>query len=278
MNASSYKIKLVKLRKDLDREGFLAWYDQHLAIAHHKGYCEILLTGAEEVIEQLKDKEGNVDSKELGKVNMLNSEAYADLVLVTGDDKTVARLVKNSKTDFLPRGDAWEAWKKITRKFMPDTASARRNLEKEFQGNELTSVDKNPEEWAAELESIQNTMCEVHGRKRSEMEKAMVEHLMSAVMIDDYDVVLRSLQTQIDGGEDISSDDIVDELSTHFAKLQERRSKLGKGRRSSSRYQADNDDAAMATGLAKFKGLCHGCGKPVIQNLLYRKWSIINLR
>ena len=37
--------------------------------------------------------------------------------------------------------------------------------------------------------------------------------------------------------------------------------KQGKGKRS-GKYQVDDSDTALATGMAKFKGLCHTCGKP----------------
>ena len=97
------------------------------------------------------------------KLNNSNKEAFEDLILsidhTSKQGKVAFSLVKNCKTAKYPEGNCKLAWDRLVAKYSPKTAPSLLKLKKNFANSQLESVDKHPDEWMIELESLQN---EIH--------------------------------------------------------------------------------------------------------------------
>ena len=94
------------------------WSQKFLAKARKKGYKDILIGKTK--IPKTSDDDYDVD--EAKRLEELNKEAYYDLSTAM-EDKVAFNKVVLAKTDDLPDGDAYLAWKMLNNKKNPNNAA-----------------------------------------------------------------------------------------------------------------------------------------------------------
>ena len=99
----------------------------------------------------------------------LNKEGFNDIILsidhTSKQGKVAFSLVKNCKTAKYPEGNCKLAWDRLVAKYSPKTAPSLLKLKKNFANSQLESVDKHPDEWMTELESLRNEIEQFEQRR-----------------------------------------------------------------------------------------------------------------
>ena len=86
--------------------------------------------------------------------------------------------MENALTDEFPDGDAKKAWENLTEIFEPTTMSNKVALSREFINNVLKDVNKNPDTWIDELETLQKRLWKVNGKKTDE---ELIMHILNGL-------------------------------------------------------------------------------------------------
>ena len=98
------------------------WEEKFLARANMKGYKEVLLMEPSAIPNKLSDST-TVLNKSL---NHKNNAAYSDLILSMNTEspagKVAFTLIRSTKSDDYPNGNAAEAFKRLINKYKPKTA------------------------------------------------------------------------------------------------------------------------------------------------------------
>lgn len=230
---------------DGKRNSWPSWKEKFLAKAKKKGYKDILLGKIELVSETTKiaDDDAQREVKLLGR--KLNEDAYADLVLSIDCGKTQGRvvfnLIKNSKNDDYPDGNARESWKSLERKFNPTTSTSRTKLHKEFYRAELRK-GADPINFITYMEDLRERLKET---KQPMSDEHFVTQILNGLTII-YDNEVRLIECDIDEGKHISIDDVKERLSLIYER------KTGRQYTKESDDNHDADEKAFIAG--QFKG------------------------
>jgi gag-polypeptide of LTR copia-type len=146
------------------------WSQKFKARAKIKKYLQIL-TGVDKAPSALAP--GDTETQDEEKERLVKSAdfetgnglGYSELLSTVFDDISFC-IVDEAKTDILPDGDLYMAWKGLLDMYEPSTPSTRLALKKEFQNSQLSSVDQDPDIWITELELM---------RKRLKTLKVIIE-------------------------------------------------------------------------------------------------------
>ena len=80
-------------------------------------------------------------------------------------------------------------------KYSPKTAPSLLKLKKNFANSQLESVDKHPDEWMTELESLRNEIDKISVSTKMSDEDFMIHVLNN--LTEDYDVVLDGMESRL---------------------------------------------------------------------------------
>jgi hypothetical protein len=236
------RMKLIPFTKESNWE---VWSKQFLARAHVKGYKKVLLN--KEIIANDKDFEEmdmkSDEAKEAQRLRKLNDMAYNDLLL-SFSDPTNFGLIKDACTDEMSNGDAAQAWKNLTNKHDPNTASNVVQLKAKFNSSRLKNGRKDPDEWISNLEVLQRKLKNM-GHIISEQD--MMIHVINNLP-KEYDAITDQLEVELDD-EKIDMQVIQNRLRSKYNKLKQRFNKGDDG--------SDDEEikkALSATSKKDFKG------------------------
>ena len=70
-------------------------------------------------------------------------------------------IVEKLVTDDLPTGDANLAWKKLKKKFNPQTSANKLKFKRQFTKSSLTDWKQDPDNWITELDILQTQLEEI---------------------------------------------------------------------------------------------------------------------
>ena len=239
---------------DGKKVGWTAWKEKFLAKAKKKGYKDILLGKVEVLPENSPTLANDPDRQEKLKIIKLNEEAYADLILSIDCSKSQGRvifnLIKNSKNEEYPDGNARESWKNLERKFNPTTSTSKTKLHKEFYKAQLRK-GADPINFITYMEDLRTRLKDA-GEDMSETH--FVTQILNGLTAG-YDNEVRMIEREIDLGGTVTIEDMKERLSLVF----ERRNDRQYNDDDDENEANDSDDKAFAAG--QFKGKCHNCGK-----------------
>lgn len=152
--------KLMKVPFNGKRENYLMWAEKFKSWCVIKGVSEVILqdvpipTDAEfpddEVDASSKDPDGDAKKISRRKKNRL---AYSMLAMSISDPVTFS-VLSNSKPVGYVEGHARTAWLSIQTLYKPTSNANKFELENKFNHCVLSTDNKDPDEWFAELESM----------------------------------------------------------------------------------------------------------------------------
>ena len=158
-------------------------------------------------------------------------------------------------TDDLPTGDANLAWKKLKKKFNPQTSANKLKLRRQFTNSSLTDWKKDPDDWITELDILQ-TQLEEMGHTISD--KDFMIHILNT----EYKNKVESLKKDLDNVDyPLTLDRMIDELNFEYEKI----CKKNKYDPESGEQNKKGKNNAISTALTMqdfkgFRGRCHFCG------------------
>ena len=230
------------------------WSEKFKARAKRRGYKDMLV-GKEKIptaSEYAAASTGSsADDKEIVKRAERNEEGCEDIILsishTTKQGKVAFSLVKNCKTTEYPEGNVQMMWDRLEAKYAPKTAPSLLKLKKKFANSKLDSIEKHPDEWITELESLRNDMDSIDiSTKMSDMD--FMIHVLNNLP-ELYDVVLDGMESRLmlkDGDANkLMIEDIRDKLNNRYERIDER-----------EKIELNTEKA-----LAVFKGNCYKCGE-----------------
>lgn len=193
------------------------------------------------------------NDKKIVKRAELNQEGCEDIILsinhTTRQGKVAFSLVKNCKTTEYPEGNINLMWSRLEAKYAPKTAPSLLKLKKKFANSKLDSIEKHPDEWITELESLRNDMDSINiSTKMSDMD--FMIHVLNNLP-ELYDVVLDGMESRLmlaDGDANkLTIEDVRDKLNNRYERIDER----------------EKIDLTEEKGLKAgvFKGNCYKCGE-----------------
>ena len=80
-------------------------------------------------------------------------------------------------------------------KYSPKTAPSLLKLKKKIANSQLENVDKHPDEWMTELESLRNEIDKISVSTKMSDEDFMIHVLNN--LTEDYDVVLDGMESRL---------------------------------------------------------------------------------
>ena len=216
------------------------WSQKFLAKARKKGYKDILIGKTK--IPKTSDDDYDVD--EAKRLEELNEEAYYDLSTAM-EDKVAFNKVVLAKTDDLPDGDAYLAWKMLNNKYKPKTAQSRAELKLEFATLKHKDWTKHPDEWIDRLEEIKSEL-EAMGTRMTD-EDVMI-HILNNLP-SQYESIVEKLISDISI---FRIEDVREELQSKYRRLM----------KYADEGNANEEHALVTSGpfKHKFKGKCNKCG------------------
>ena len=127
----------------------------------------LLLQGKEKVPTQSEfEKAVSVGDTKVEKYVDLNEESHEGIILsinhISRQGNVAFSLVKNCKTDKYPQGNYKLAWDRLVAKYAPQTAPSLSKSKKKCANSKLDDVEKHPDEWVTELESLKSDMDSIN--------------------------------------------------------------------------------------------------------------------
>ena len=120
-----------------------SWKEKFLARAKKKGYKDVLLGKTPVISVKISLNPIDPDYDDQVKAREHNEAAYADLILSIDTTKSTGciafNLVKGSKSDDFPDGNASVSWSSLVKEFNPKSSTSRTKLHKELCGARLRS-------------------------------------------------------------------------------------------------------------------------------------------
>ena len=234
------------------KEDWPYWKGQFLARAGRKGFKNVI-TGKEPLMSDNKISKLTDSAKKttLEKNAELNVLAYEELILSMDISKPTGKiaykLIDNCKTDDFPEGNSALAWKKLMSKYAPTTAPSLCKLEREFHNSKL-DINKDPEEWIIELETINDKLACI-AEEHKYTEKKIITHILNNVP-EEYELEIKELETRLmDITKPLNLEQVKDTLGLRYERL--------KGKTNNN----ENDHEGHAHFGGGFKGRCRKCGK-----------------
>ena len=236
--------------------------EKFLARSKRRGYKRLLI--GKDTVPTAEEYENAVAKNDRSgdniiKLNDANEEAFEDIILsidhTSKQGKVAFSLVKNCKTAKYPEGNCKLAWDRLVAKYSPKTAPSLLKLKKNFANSQLESVDKHPDEWMTELESLRNEIDKISVSTKMSDEDFMIHVLNN--LTEDYDVVLDGMESRLMLNENdpnkLTIEDVRDKLSGRFDRIRER-----------SEKEKDSSwvtEEALAAYTKQYKGICGKCGE-----------------
>ena len=122
-------------------------------------------------------------------------------------------IVEKSVTDDLPNGDANLAWKKLKKKFNPQTSANKLKLKRKFTNSSLTDWKQDPDDWITELD-ILRTQLEEMGHMISD--KDFMIHILNNLPTE-YESKVESLKKDFDNVDyPLTLDQMIDEMIFNY--------------------------------------------------------------
>jgi len=142
---------------DYKRKNYKTWAKKSLSAATLRGYNLVLTEKDPKVSKKdLVLKDTKADKRKL-KLCKANQQAYCELMLGCQGSISFA-IVEKLVTDDLPNGDANLAWKKLKKKFNPQTSANKLKLERKFTNSTLTDWKQDSDDWITELNILQTQL------------------------------------------------------------------------------------------------------------------------
>ncbi len=140
------------------QEDWKFWEVKFLARVRYKGFQEILLGTTPIPMDLEKLDLNNADKKAKHEIHRKNELAFEELVLSinasTGDGQVTFQLTCCCCSDNYKNGNATDAWKRLTDKYVPNLMPMKLELKSKFQCSKLQDVSKDPDISISKLESI----------------------------------------------------------------------------------------------------------------------------
>ena len=242
---------------DDKKKNYKTWAKKFLSAATLRGYNIVLTEKDPEVPKQdlvLKDTEA--DKRKL-KLHKANQRAYCELMLVREGTISCA-IVEKLVTNDLPTGDANLAWKKLKKKFNPQTSANKLKLKRQFTNSSLMDWKKDSDDWITELD-ILRTQLEEMGHTISE--KDFMVHILNNLPTE-YKSKVESLEKDLDNVKyPLTLDRMIDELNFKYKKIckKNKYDPESDGQNKKGKNNA-NSTALTMQGYRGFGGRCHFCG------------------
>ena len=235
------------------KKDWAAWEEKFLARSSSKGYKSLLM-GDEEVPKSTEDEDKLTDEQKQEK--KWNEKAYADLVLSMDTDKPSGRvafnIIRGTKTAEYADGNAALAWKRLKRKYEPNTAPTLMKLTQLYQNARLKK-GRDPDVFVTYLEDLRSRLQVMNWEVTDT--QFMVKILNS--LPDDYENQMNVLERRIgsNGEDSLTIEDIREELNLRFERINDRE------KRSLKDEVIENGGEMALFAGGQFKGRCHNCGK-----------------
>jgi hypothetical protein len=173
------------------------------------------------------------------KVRKRNDTAFARIAMAV-EEVVSGELVKRSKSDVYPDGDAAKAWKALQDRYDPRNAVDQQILLTELFGSKLDDRTKGPELWIVDLQRMQTNLNDMGATISDNM---LIAHILNELP-SEYEHVADNLASQ----ETKTIAGVMTMLKDKFERLKK-----------SGNLKA-TDEAALV-GYKKFAGNCRYCGK-----------------
>ena len=228
------------------------WEEKFLARANMKGYKDVLLMDS----SLIPNKDSDLTNKDTEKLSKKNDLAYSDLILCINTDTTYGKvaftLVRSTKSDSHPNGNAAEAFKRLLNKYKPKTAPTLAKLCAQFFGNKL-KTGHDPDVYISIMEDIRYKMSENNYNMSDDQ---FLVHILNSLN-QDYAVQINMMEKRLGLKVDpLTIEDMRDELTLQYSRLH---SYKNENNNNNNHTSGKTDFAFFAGG--KFKGKCHKCGK-----------------
>jgi len=234
-----------------------SWKEKFLTRAKKEGYKKILQKKVKVTEETEAIPDSDPDKKEKLANRELNENAYADLILSIDATKATGRsvfnLIKNTKSDDYPDGNAGNAWTALEKKFEPKTAPSQAKLHRLFYKDEMKK-DLDPINFITYLEDIRSRLADA-GIKMDD------EHFILQVLntvTKGYATEVRLIEEKLDKSETVTIDNLKDRLSLEFERVLKWKKHEKKNEDESEESDEENEKAFFST---QSKGRCKYCGK-----------------
>uniref|UniRef100_A0A7S2PQC8 CCHC-type domain-containing protein n=1 Tax=Skeletonema marinoi TaxID=267567 RepID=A0A7S2PQC8_9STRA len=253
-----------------DKEHFPSWRLQFKAVAHLRGYNDILSgTRAVPTTSEL----ANAPTAEVVQAGKDATAAYCDLLLsfptTTKKGEVAFRIVVGAVNADHPEGNAKIAWDRLTEKYSPTNARSLIDLKSKWDKCYLDNRD--PEEWITELCYIQTEMGKISITGATRVSDTdLILHILSRLPAS-YDTVTPLLHKDLDAGT-LTIEGVRITLCERFKRIEDLED--------SKVYSGTEQEEALVTLLKnatveelkaalsassgdafKFKGTCYHCGK-----------------
>jgi len=140
------------------QEDWKFWEVKFLTRARCKGFREILLGTVQILTDSEKFDLNKADEKAKSEICEKNELAFEELALLIdtskGDGRVKFQVVCCCKTNDYKNGNAADAWKHLTVKYVPNMVPIKLELKSKFQKSKLQDMSKDPDVWISNLESI----------------------------------------------------------------------------------------------------------------------------
>ena len=255
-----------------------AFEERFLAKAARKGYKAVLLG---EIPVHKKDEmiDETEDGKKKKRAKEMNEIAYTELILSMDPKKSAGKvafkLVKGTKTEEFPDGNAKIAWERLIKKYRPSSAPTMVNLEKTFRQSKL-GKGQDPDNWITYLEDIR-TRLESMGSIITENQ--LLIHILNN-LTSDYEMQVLLMEKRVgDKTNPLTLEELRDELNLKYERMNRKKreedvdteeeeqamiANSGQGKSKErksgqSAHKADKEQWCMVTMQSKRK--CYNCGK-----------------
>jgi len=191
-----------------------------LARARRKGFREILL-GTVKIPKALEKFDLTVPAeKAQSKIHDKNELVFEELVLLIdtsqGEGRVAFQSVCCSKSNDYKNGNATDAWKQLTDKYVPNMAPIKLELKSEFQKSNFQDASEDPDMWILNLESI---CARLKDLKADILDKDFIIHVLNGLLAN-YKVQVSKLEEQFGSTTNLLSiQDMQNELNLKFARL-----------------------------------------------------------
>ena len=242
------------------------WETKFLAKMKRKGLKKVLVCAITDIPKFKKITESNKYSDEETKLLENNSSAYDELLLsITGKTKAgkvAFRLVKTSKNEDYPDGNAAMAWQRLEEKYASKTTASLIGLTGKFYKSRLKNKKDDPDDWITDLEDIRARIATLGGKiSDNDMIIKILNGLPKA-----YTMVVTLLEKRLNHKKNpLTLEDVRSDLNNHYSKMypdsDDDSDYFGGGDDSDSDDSDDDDEKEKAMFSTQFKGKCHNCGK-----------------
>ena len=248
MSSGIKNIKVIPLDtksgKGKTRTSYMKWSREHLALAKCVGTKKHY--SGDWVYPTMKSGQTTLDETQREQAE--KAEAAHARSLLAMKDSQDKKTVDQATTAELPDGCPAKAWKKLRLKHCPETAAGKSELDDDFKNLKLAHAGQNPGDWISDMIDVQCLLQKVHNKSEREVKTDILGHVFTNILFDDYDSLIDDYQKRLKKNEDVSLDDVQDELQEHFDRAQHRKG-LKKGNNKNGNHNNDDDgETALNTG------------------------------